>query len=211
MLPAHPHPHKQRHLERLGGERCSEAAGMLGRCQGHHSCLFLGCPAHAVLARTREHGTDSPRANPAARAHGGSSSPMLVIVKVLLVSVVPKPAWGPRRRERSRESFSLAHAPLLLLRKPLPGISPGTRLPRRGRTSISPKLPWKPELAQTKAGTETSGCARATAVVASPWPCFEPQLGIGGGPAILAGGAEMHHIEKLRGIIRKEKLIKIKI
>lgn len=36
---------------------------------------------------------------------------------------VPKPALGsPQRREQSRESFSLAHTSLLLLRKPLPRI-----------------------------------------------------------------------------------------
>lgn len=76
----------------------------------------------------------------------------------------PKPLKSPKRRERSHESFSLSLTSLLLLRKPLAGISYLTCLHSRGRTSILQKLPHEPAPGADKG----RGCSQ------SPWMIQKP-------------------------------------
>lgn len=149
---AHLCPPEQRQLGDLGGESCCVARGMLGRCRGCRFRMRFGCPADAVPARAKEQSPDLTGSDPTAGARSGVSSRALASpfphrhsAQALVMHFgywrYPNLLRSPRRRERSRESFPFSHTSLLLLRKPLPRISPGTCLPRRGHTSISPKLP----------------------------------------------------------------------
>jgi len=82
----------------------------------------------------------------------------------------PKPLKSPKRRERSHESFSLSLTSLLLLRKPLAGISYLTCLHSRGRTSILQKLPHEPAPGADKG----RGCSQ------SPWMIQKPVVDLEG-------------------------------
>lgn len=135
--PAQLRPPEQRQLRGLGSK--PRSGGMLGWCRGRGSGTRCGCPARVAPASKAQ---TPPRPIPLPGPAVAAPLPRRRSARnALLLSGVPDPARESRRRERSGESFSLARTSSSLLRKPLPGISPGTCLPRRGRTSISPKLP----------------------------------------------------------------------
>lgn len=83
----------------------------------------------------------------------------------------PKPLKSPKRREWSRESFSLSLTSLLLLRKPLAGISYLTCLHSWGRTSILQKLP----LESAPGADKGRGCSQSPWMIQKPMADLEAQ------------------------------------